>query len=300
MSALADRMTLGESLNAVRDTLARAGTPNPLVNAERMLEDLLALSRTGLYLGRDQAISESQRAQLEKWTDERCSGKPLQYLLGHSGFFGLDLEVEEGVFIPRPETEVLVEKVIRCFIGSRITGQGLRFLDIGTGSGAIAVALTANFASAHGVAVDCSEPALRLAKRNAVRCGVQSRIRFEKCDLFPSSGESFDLILSNPPYLPSHGIQNLAWEVKAFEPRSALDGGDDGMRIHRAIIDRSREILSPDGLLALEVGIGQAQAVAGMMLEVGYHGVAIEKDLAGIDRVVIGKQSSYMDKAING
>ena len=276
-----------------REKLAAAGIPDPLTNAERMLECLLDLSRVELYLFRQQGLTESQQTQLDQWVQERFSGKPLQYLLGHTGFYGLDILVEEGVFIPRPETERLVEEVIRSVSESPVPSHPLRILDIGTGSGAIAVALSVNLSGTEIVATDVSEPALLLARKNATRNGVADRVRFAPVDLFPATREAFDVIVSNPPYISSSTIPNLMPEVRDFEPHEALDGGPDGLNFHRRIIEEAKDLLTPEGLVALEVGEGQAEMVAAIMQKTGYQDNRIEKDLCGVGRVVIARKGSH-------
>lgn len=276
-----------------REKLTGAGIPNPLTNAEMMLECLLDLSRIELYLFRQQGLTEFQQTQLDQWVQERLSGKPLQYLLGHTGFYGVDILVDEGVFIPRPETERLVEEVIRSVSGSPIPSHPLRILDIGTGSGAIAVALSVNLSGAEIMATDVSEPAILLARKNAARNGVADRVRFARVDLFPATREAFDVIASNPPYIASSTIPNLMSEVRDFEPHEALDGGPDGLYFHRRIIEGAKEFLTPEGLVALEVGEGQAEMVAAIMQKTGYRDNRIEKDLCGVGRVVIARKGIH-------
>lgn len=278
--------TVSASLAWVREALTRARVANPTVNAERMLEDLLGFSRAELYLNRLQELSRSQQSQLQHWVKERSSGKPLQYLLGHANFCGVDLEVGEGVFIPRPETETLVETVLREMAKSK--REKVRVLDLGTGSGAIAVALAVSWPQTEVVATEGSEVALRTARKNAQRNGVASRIRFEACDLFPSEAGAFDAVVSNPPYIPSGDLPRLATEVRGFEPWVALDGGPEGLRLIRRIIPEAKGHLVPGGLLALEVGAGQSERVVSLMREEGFEGLAVEKDLCGVERVVRG------------
>lgn len=290
MKALAEFTTIAESLSFAREALNLEGVPNPLVNAERMLEDLLDLTRAELYLNRHQALGRVQQAQLERWVKERSRGKPLQYILGHTGFYGLDLEVGRGVFIPRPETEALVEAVLNEIGNCKL--QNAKILDVGTGSGAIAVALAVSLPQAEVVATDVSEAGLRLARKNAERNGVAERIRFELCDLFPEGEGSFDAVVSNPPYIPSSEISRLAPEVRDFEPQEALEGGPDGLSCIRAIIPKAKERLVPGGLLALEVGEGQAEVVAAVMSETGYCEIAIVNDLCGIERAVTARRGT--------
>jgi len=284
-----DSATIAEALTWARESLTEAEVPNPAVNAERMLEDLLGVSRAELYLHRVQSLSEAQRAKLEHWVQERTAGKPLQYLLGHAGFYGLDLVVEEGVFIPRPETERLVEEVLGKIENSKLKNEKINFVDIGTGCGAIAVSIAVCLPGAQGVATDSSELALRVAGRNVRRYGVGEQIRFERCDLFPLESERFDLIVSNPPYIPTAMISELSVEVKDFEPYEALDGGPDGLRWIQEIIPKAKEHLDLDGLLALEVGEGQAGRVVSLMQEAGYESIEVEEDLCGMERVVMGR-----------
>lgn len=280
------RASVSASLAWAREALTQFGIANPTVNAEWMLEDLIGLSRAELYLNRLQELSESQRDKLQKWVKERSSGKPLQYLLGHTHFYGVDLEVSAGVFIPRPETETLVEAVLREIASSK--ADKVRLLDLGTGSGAIAVALAVSAPQTEVVATEVSEVVLHTARKNAERNGVADRIRFEACDLFPSEAGAFDAVVSNPPYIPSGDIPKLATEVRDFEPREALDGGPDGIGFIRRIISEVKGCLVSGGLLALEVGAGQAERVVTLMREEGFESLAVEKDLYGVERVVLG------------
>jgi release factor glutamine methyltransferase len=218
----------------------------------------------------------------------------LQYLLGRAGFFALDLEVSEGVFIPRPETEVLVEAILEELAGS--ANERAKIIDIGTGSGAISIALAVNLAQAELMATDVSGAALRTARRNAVKCGVANRIRFEACDLFPSDEEAFDVVVSNPPYIPSGGLPKLAREVRSFEPWEALDGGPEGLGIIRRIVPEAKERLVAGGLLVLEVGEGQAEQVVALLRHEAFESIAIKNDLSGVERVVSGRKISQGEK----
>lgn len=217
----------------------------------------------------------------------RAAGEPVQYILGETEFFGLNLAVSPAVLIPRPETELLVEQVLAV----ARTLASPRILDIGTGSGAIAIALAAALPQAHLVAVDLSPAALDLAHQNAHRHGLADRIHFLKSDLFSAlSGQRFDVVVSNPPYVPLQDASTLAVEVRDHEPALALFAGDDGLAVYRRLIPAARRHLAPGGLLALEFGFGQEQPIADLLAGAGFHGIEILPDYQQIPRIALAVQ----------
>jgi len=228
---------------------------------------------------------------LEELIKRRVSGEPLQYILGHQEFWSVDLRVDPSVLIPRADTEILVEQALRVL--SKISLERLpSVLEVGTGSGAIAIALAREVAPIFLLATDISREALLIARQNAQESGVSEKIQFIQGDLFGAfrlveGKEPFDLILSNPPYIVRSEIERLAREVKNFEPALALDGGEDGFDFHRAIISQSPKYLRRGGWLLLEVGQGQTRGVSEMMekMEIFYPSEGIQ-DLSGIERVV--------------
>jgi len=215
--------------------------------------------------------------------DRRAQGEPLQYITGETEFYGLPFRVTRDVLIPRPETEHLVENVLKLS-GSFATP---RIVDVGTGSGAIAVALAHKLPQAQITAVDISTPALALARRNAEQNGVAARIRFLSGDLLaPIAAEQFDIVVSNPPYVPSADRASLAVEVRDYEPALALFAGDDGLQVYRRLIPAAFAALAPGGYVALEIGCGQVPAIRSLMIDSGFEQIEFLPDLQNIPRVV--------------
>jgi release factor glutamine methyltransferase len=284
-------MTVLEVLNWATDCFRDHGIQNPRLNAELLLACSLNLSREGLYVHLHDPIGEEEKKALEEMINRRLSGEPLQYILGHQEFWSTDLRVDPRVLIPRADTEFLVEQALSIL--SKISSvKPPTVLEIGTGSGAVAIALSREVRNVFLVATDISRKALRLARQNAKENTVLERIAFIHGDLFSpfrlfEEREPFDLILSNPPYIVRSEIGNLAREVKDFEPIVALDGGEDGFDFHRKIISRCPKYLRRGGWLLLEVGQGQAREVSEMLEKTGRFG-PIERiqDLSGIERVL--------------
>lgn len=215
--------------------------------------------------------------------DRRYAGEPIQYITGECEFYGLQFRVTSAVLIPRPETEHLVEKAIQFASGF---GAGVRILDVGTGSGAIAIALARALPTAHITAIDLSSQALEIALFNAQQNGVTERIRFLEGDLLaPVAGEHFDLIVSNPPYVPLVDRPTLAVEVREHEPTLALFSGDDGLGVYHRLIPASARALSSGGFLVLEIGCGQSEAIGDLLAASGFHEITFTPDLQGIPRV---------------
>jgi release factor glutamine methyltransferase len=222
----------------------------------------------------------------------RSEGMPVQYITGYQEFMSLDFDVQPGVLIPRQDTEILAETVIGCCRKNR---EPATILDLGTGSGCIAVSLAYYLDECSVTAVDISEMALKIAYCNAVKNKVSERITFTAGNLFDNLGPvKFDVIVSNPPYARRHDIRTLQREVRDYEPVQALDGGEDGLWFYREIAGKAAGFLKPGGLLAFEVGYDQSDAVV-QILEYDYTDIAVIKDLAGINRVVSGKLRNCME-----
>ena len=289
-------MTLLESLNQTTHRLRNHRIENPRLSAELLLARSLNLSREGLYRHLPEPVKEPEKEVLEGLIQRRISGEPLQYILGLQEFWSIDFKVDPRVLIPRPETELLIEQSLPI-LSERSLKRNSSVLEIGTGSGAIAVALTKEVKNIFLIATDISREALVLARENAKSAGVQDRIQFLNGDLFgplhPPKGEApFDLILSNPPYITRPKIDTLAKEVKDYEPRIALDGGDDGLAFYRRIIPEASLYLRKGGWLLLEVALGQSGIVS-KMIEEGGNFLKPESipDLSGIGRVVKAQKS---------
>ncbi|OGP89737.1 MAG: protein-(glutamine-N5) methyltransferase, release factor-specific [Deltaproteobacteria bacterium RBG_16_48_10] len=288
-------MTVMDSLNWVTNCFRNHGIQNYRLNAELLLARSLNLSREGLYIHLQDPIGEKEKKVLEEFMKRRISGEPLQYILGHQEFWSLDLKVDPRVLIPRSDTELLVEQALSVLSKFYIE-KSPSVLEIGTGSGALAIALAREVGTIFLVATDISREALVLAKQNAQDACVLEKIAFVQGDIFNpfhlfEGREPFDLVLSNPPYIVRSEIGRLAREVKDFEPAHALDGGKDGMDFHRAIISQSPKYLRRGGWLLLEVGQGQAQEVSEMVEKIGkFNSVERIRDLSGIERVVMAKK----------
>jgi len=284
-------MTGLDLLQWATNTLKDHQIENPRLNAELLLAHSLNLNREELYVRLHRELKEGEKGALERLIQRRISGEPLQYILGQQEFWSINFKVDSRVLIPRPETELLVEQSL-WVLSEKIFEQNPYVLEIGTGSGAVAIALAKEVTHIFLVATDISRNALVLAKENAKSAGVQDRIQFVNGDLlgpFQPSKEtrSFDLILSNPPYIVRSEIGSLAKEVRNYEPVIALDGGKDGLEFYRRLVSQVPSSLREGGWLLLEVGQGQAERVAEQIQESGtFLEPQILPDLAGIERVV--------------
>ncbi|MGZ3557577.1 MAG: peptide chain release factor N(5)-glutamine methyltransferase [Thermodesulfobacteriota bacterium] len=286
------KMTILEVLNWSVNYLEDHQIENSRLNAELLLARSLNLSREGLYMRLHDQVEERNKEVLEKLMQRRIAGEPLQYILEHQEFWSLDVRVDPRVLIPRPETELLVEQSLLILRQLRASKRISSVLEIGTGSGAIAIALAKELKDLLLVATDISLEALVLAAENARSAEVLNQINFVNGDLFGplhslKDGAAFDLILSNPPYITRGKIDTLAKEVKDHEPRVALDGGEDGLAFYRRIIPEAHFYLQEGGWLLLEVALGQSGIVSGM-IDDGGHFLKPESipDLSGIGRVV--------------
>jgi release factor glutamine methyltransferase len=284
--------------NALKDVLTQAtlqleggAVLRPQAEAERILEDATGLSRAELYLNGERRVSLPEREFVENALGRRLTGKPLQYVLGHQQFRYLDIACREGVLIPRPETELLVEAALT----ELKRRGGLRtVVDIGSGTGAIAISIAHEYEKATVYTADISEQALTLTKENARSSGVSDRVHAINSDLFSGLGEltgRLDMVVSNPPYIPSGELATLQREVQ-FEPRTALDGGNDGLDFYRKIIRHSPEFLKSGGALLLEIGIDQASYVVALLKEAGcFTDIEVRKDYQDIDRIVFARKA---------
>jgi release factor glutamine methyltransferase len=284
-------MTVYEILNWSLNCLKDHQIENPRLNAEMLLAHALNLSREGLYINLKSQVRKEEKETLEGLINRRISGEPLQYILGHQEFWSIELNVDPRVLIPRPETELLVEQAL--LILAETPFRRLPFvLEIGTGSGAIAIALAKERRDIFLVAIDISIDALRLAKENAAFSGVLHQIHFvhgHLLDPFRFLGEEgpFDLILSNPPYIPFPEIEGLPKEVRDYEPIIALNGGEDGLAFHRTMILKAPFYLKRGGWLLLEVGHSQGKKVSRLIEKQGdFLTPQCLPDLSGIERVV--------------
>lgn len=275
----------GEALATLRRRFASAGVDNPAGDAEVLLCGLLGWDRARLHAHPEGELPAALLPRLEEAASRRERREPLAYITGEKEFWSLPFQVGAGVLVPRPETELLVERAAALL---REAGAP-RVLDLGTGCGAIAVALARELPRARVTATDVSEEALRYARRNARRNGVEGRVRFLRADLFAGlrGGPAFDLILSNPPYVPSPDIERLMPEVSRHEPVGALDGGPDGMRFLRAIVREAPARLRPAGCLLLEMAPDQIpRCAADVRLTRAFREPWVRRGLGGRDRVL--------------
>jgi release factor glutamine methyltransferase len=274
-----------ELIREVSLELEDAGIPEAEREAELIVTHISGIDRVRLWRDRPSLDPEDIK-KIEQALERRVQREPIQYILGEVEFWGLSISVGPGVLIPRPETEMLGEEALK-----HIDRQAVRdVLDLCTGSGCLALALAKELPVATVTGTDISETALDQAGRNAIINGI-ANIRFIHGYLFgPVEGKRFDLIVSNPPYIPSDDIDILQPEVSQYEPREALDGGDDGLDFYRAILKEVPAHLRAGGYLLLELGIGQADAVAALAETAGLRILAIRKDLAGIERVLVARK----------
>lgn len=279
-------MVIRDYLKTVAETLQKAGIENPYFEARLMFCHVLELTMTGLVFQGSQQLTEKHQHQLQRLLEERLQHKPLQYLLGTQEFMSLSFLVGEGVLIPRSDTETLVETVLEKIKGR----EGLRILDIGTGSGCIGISLAHYHKHCIVDCFDINPVSLEMARRNAVQNHTAERVFFRECDILSEepAGE-YDVIVSNPPYIERKEIAGLMPEVREHEPLLALDGGIDGLNFYRRITAIAPEHLPLGGLLAYEIGCGQGASVAALMQE-AFCEVEVIKDLCGNDRVVVGRR----------
>lgn len=261
------------------------GSESPRLDAEILLAHARGCPRIQLYTNYDDPLTDTQRATMRDLVKRRAAAEPVAYLVGHREFFGLDFRVAKDVLIPRPDTETLVVEAIETLKPQAAP----RVLDLGTGSGCIAISLAVNCPNAEVTAIDLSQSAIDIAKENAQTHNVASRIRWLCGDLFDplTTDEQFDLIASNPPYIASAEIETLSADVRLHEPRSALDGGPDGLDIVRRLIADAPEHLVSQGKLLIEISGEQADAVTQLLAANGhYDDIVVLKDLAKQPRVV--------------
>jgi release factor glutamine methyltransferase len=280
--------TILEVLRWTQARFERQGNGSARLDAELLATQAFGRSRVELYAHFDQPLDEHELAAYRGLVQRRLGGEPVAYILGRKEFWSLDLRVDARVLIPRPDTETLVE--LGRDILRDLDKEQPRVLDVGTGSGALALALKKECPRVQVLAVDVSQDALTVARANAERLGLD--VTFAVSDLMtalPSAGP-FDLIVSNPPYIPSAEIAGLSPEVRS-EPRLALDGGDDGLALVRKLVAQAAPVLFPGGVLAMEIGAGQAGDAAALLTQAGYVDVGTRKDLAGIERVVFGRRA---------
>lgn len=285
------------SIDAARRILAArlrdSGIETPELDARLLIGAALGLDHTGLATQALRLVSRDDADIIEGFARRRIAHEPVARIVGRKEFWGLDLGVSAATLVPRPDTETVIEAALAVLRESAPSDRDLRIADIGTGSGAILLALLSEFTDAHGIGTDISDAALAVAQENARRLGLDERASFVRGDYAAGLRGPFNLIVSNPPYIPSAEIAALDPDVRDYDPRLALDGGSDGLAAYRALAPQAAALLHPGGALVLEIGAEQGGAVSAILRNAG---LAVSnpprRDLAGRDRVVTGRKAA--------
>lgn len=286
-------VTAREILKEAVEKLQMEDVSTPQLDAEVILSNLLQMERIKLHIYPEMEISREICQKFWSAVEKRLNSMPVQYIVNQQEFMGLELWVEEGVLIPRGDTEILVEKVLEIY-QQYYSSKAIKVLDIGVGSGAITVSIAKLIGQSKVYGIDISPKALEVANKNALKHGVENRITFLQGSLFEpiedkNLEKSLDLVVSNPPYIPRKTIETLSKEVKDYEPSLALDGGEDGLDFYREIVKKAPNFLKEEGWLVFEIGYDQGEALQEMMMKEGFVDVEVITDLAGLDRVVLGR-----------
>lgn len=280
--------TLVQAWNAAKARLQAAGVDGPVIDARLLVEAAAGASRTDIIADPRRVLTEEQAATLESFIARRERREPVSHILGRKGFWKIMLQVTADVLTPRPDTETLVELVLRDLPEAK----PFSVLDLGVGSGAILLAILAERPAGKGLGVDVSDEALAVARENAANLGLAGRVALLRGDWTRGLGDaSFDLVVANPPYVRSAEIAGLAPEVRDHEPRLALDGGPDGLDAYRELAPEILRVLKPGCPFAVEIGFDQSTEVEALFKAAGAEAVATHKDLANRDRVVAGAKS---------
>jgi release factor glutamine methyltransferase len=275
--------TVLEVLKKADEYLAQNGCPAARLDAQVLLAHVLKTERVQLYVDYARPLGEEELSAYRQLVSRRAKHEPVAYLVGEKEFWSLCFKVDPRVLIPRPDTETLLEAVAELE-APRV------FADVGTGSGCLLCALAGMFPGAHGVGVDSDEQALLVARENIDRLGLSDRVELRRGNLLePLSGEPVDLVCANPPYIPTGDLESLPADIRLYEPVSALDGGPDGLESIRTLLGQLPALPGCRSLV-LEVGAGQAPAVADLCAQAGFTRVCARKDLAGIERVIVAKR----------
>jgi release factor glutamine methyltransferase len=283
-------MQLKQAVDAAYKLFTVNDVPSPRLNAELLMMLVLGRERAYLYAHPDLELTPEEEFHYDKVVDERARGVPTQYITGHQEFWGLDLLVSPAVLIPRPETEHVVETVLEL-VKELKPPPTLKLVDVGTGSGAIALALASELPRAEIHACDISDDALEMARLNSARLGLEDRISFRKSDLLSAyAGDKFDFVVSNPPYVGESEMDKVQKQVREFEPKIAVFSGEEGMDIYRRLIPEAKEALKPGGMLVVEIGFSSEQKVRELLQD--WADVQVSADLQGIPRVFAAKRQA--------
>lgn len=281
-------ITVLEAIKLSTDFLEKKGVDSSRANAEILLAEVLQCKRLELYLAFDKPLKENELNTYREFIKKRGMRIPLQYIVGNVEFYGLNLVVNENIFIPRPETELLIEKIIED-LSER---SKLRILDIGTGSGNISIALSCNLKNCEILGIDISEKSLEIATMNLKKYPTENKIEFKIFDVLKDDLkklEKFDLIVSNPPYISKKDYELLEPELKNYEPTFALTDFEDGISFYKKIISSSEILLNDNGKLFFEMGKDQYNSINSLMIANGFSNINILKDYAGIERIISGE-----------
>jgi release factor glutamine methyltransferase len=290
---LATGMTLVQARRALAEAFAQAGLDSPELDARLLAGHVLGLDHTTLTIEGERPIGDDAARTLAALAARRLDHEPIARIVGTKEFWGLPLRLNEATLVPRPETETLVEVSLAALDDGGPRDRALRIADLGTGSGALLIALLAELPNAIGIGIDVSLQAIAAARGNALRLGLASRAQFAVGDFGAALAGSFDLVVSNPPYIESGHIATLPPEVR-HDPRIALDGGADGLDAYRTIAGQARNLLRPGGHVVVELGIGQEAAVAALFRTAGLTPLPAQSDLSGIPRALRARVATIM------
>jgi release factor glutamine methyltransferase len=278
-------LTLVKAWNAAKDRLKTVQIDQPAIDARLLLEVAADVTRTDIITDPYRVLTEAQMATLDDFLNRRARREPVSHIIGRKGFWKILLQVNKHVLTPRPETEVIVDEVLKAFPEA----MSFNMLDLGVGSGTILLAVLAERPAAKGLGIDVSEEALAVARENAANLDLAGRVALLRGDWTNGLGDdSFDLVVSNPPYIATHVIETLEPEVRDHEPRLALDGGPDGLDAYRFLAGEILRVLKPGAMFAVEIGYDQSEAVETLFRQAGAQNVRTIKDLSVNDRVVTG------------
>jgi release factor glutamine methyltransferase len=283
---LAPAQTVASARKALAEQLRQAGIDSADADARLLIAHALDIDRTAIMTNGERALTTQERLTLDALTERRMDHEPVARIFGVKEFWSLALHISPAVLVPRPETETVIETALDFIVRGGLGMKSLRILDIGTGSGALLLALLSELPNARGTGTDISTPALDVARVNAKRLGLASRCTFVTCDIAEGLLGLFDVIVSNPPYIAHDDIALLAPEVRDHDPALALDGGSDGLDAYRTIALDARRLLAPGGRLIVELGAGLEPAVCMLFTDAGLAVGAARNDLAGIPRAL--------------
>ncbi|MHA1151606.1 MAG: peptide chain release factor N(5)-glutamine methyltransferase [Alphaproteobacteria bacterium] len=289
--------TIARTLTAAATRLAAAGVDDPRRDARLLIAAAIEAGPERLFAEPERILDGAEAARIEASIARRAAREPVSRILGRRGFWSLELEITPDTLDPRPDSETLVAAVLERIGAQGLVGAALSILDLGTGSGCLLLALLSELPAATGLGLDISAAALEVARRNARKLGLSHRARFTVGDWGAGLDESWQLIVSNPPYITEGEIAALAPEVARYDPRLALTAGSDGLDAYRKLLPRAARLLEEGGMLALEVGCGQQEAVTALLAATGFIPLGRYRDLAGIERCLLAAHGKPGDSA---